>query len=286
MDSDKHSNSYIDLHIHTNYSDGVFSPKEVVEYASKIKLFAIGITDHDSVDGIDEAIEAALGTGVEIVPGIELSAEVTLDSQKSEVHILGYFLDYKSKKLQKALDILKKARQNRAIEILETLKKNKIELKNIDFLYSVENKALGRLHFARALVKEKFVGSIQEAFRKYLSNGCPAYVPKYSISVREAIELILSIGGAPIMAHPYYAHYSDKNVFKTFVQDGLAGIEAWHIKHSECSVKKFLDLAKEFNLVVTGGSDCHGPFNEEYPVMGKIKVPYSVLEKLKDVKKR
>jgi predicted metal-dependent phosphoesterase TrpH len=275
------NNSYIDMHIHTSWSDGVFSPKEVVEYALNMKLAAISITDHDSVDGIDEALNCSLQSSIEIIPGIELSSEIESESGKSEIHILGYYIDYKSESLKKFLDIFKKARYDRAVKIFEILKKNGVELKNADFINNIGNKAIGRLHFAKALIEEEFVGSVQEAFQKYLSKDKPAYVPKYSISVKEAIKLVLDSAGIPVMAHPYYVHYTDINLFNSLIEYGLMGIEAWHIKHSENVVKRFIDIAKKFSLLVTGGSDCHGPYKKESPIMGKIKVPYSVLVNLK-----
>lgn len=284
MDSSKLNNLYVDMHIHTIYSDGVFSPKEVVEYASKVNLSAISITDHDSVDGIDEAVKVAAKTGIEVVPGVELSSEIMLNSQKSEMHVLGYFIDYKSEKLKEVLAVFKQARYNRAIEILAKLRKNGVMLKDDSFVKDAGNRVIGRLHFAKALVEEKLVGSIQEAFQRYLANDKPAYVSKYSLSAGDIIKLILSIGGVPVMAHPCYIHYSDISIFESLVKDGLMGIEAWHIKHSESAVRKFLNLAEYFNLIVTGGSDCHGPYKKEKPVMGRVKVLYSVIEDLKKAK--
>ncbi|MDR0819985.1 MAG: PHP domain-containing protein [Endomicrobium sp.] len=286
MDNTGTANLYVDMHIHTNYSDGAFTPKEVVEYASKMKLAAISITDHDCVDGIDEALEIASKTGLEIVPGIELSSEVILDSQKSEMHILGYYIDYKSEKLKKTLTVFKKARYERAVKMLEKLKKSDAELKDDSFLKKIEDKVIGRLHFAKALVEEKLVGSVNEAFQRYLSKDKPAYIPKYSMLVHDAIKLILNAGGIPVMAHPYYIHYNDENMFKSLIKDGLMGIEAWHIKHSENTVKNFLNLAEKFDLIATGGSDCHGPYKKELPVMGKMRVPYSVMENLKRTKEK
>jgi predicted metal-dependent phosphoesterase TrpH len=278
--------AYVDMHIHTNYSDGTFTPQEAVKYASEVKLVAISITDHDCVDGIDEALKFASKVGIEVVPGIELSSEVMLDSQKSEMHILGYYIDYKSKKLKKALSVFKKARYERAIEMLEKLKKSGAKFKDDNFLKKIEGKVIGRPHFAKALVEEKLVGSVNEAFQRYLSKGKPAYVPKYSISAHDAIKLILNAGGIPVMAHPYYVYCDDENTFKSFIKDGLMGIEAWHIKHSENTVKKFLKLAEKFNLIATGGSDCHGQYKKELPVMGKMRVPYSVVENLKEKKEK
>jgi predicted metal-dependent phosphoesterase TrpH len=275
------TDTVLDMHIHTNYSDGVFSPKEVVEYASKMKLLAISITDHDCVNGIDEALIVAKKNNIEVIPGIELSCQVEHNLQKSEMHILGYFIDYKSQKLQNILSIFKQARYDRALAILDKLKEHNIVLKDKTFIKNSQNQSIGRLHFAKALVMEGFVNSVQEAFQRYLSYDKPAYVPKHYMSAIEAIELILSLGGLPVMAHPYYMHYNNKSVLKNLVDNGLAGIEVWHVRHTDSLVKKFLELAKDFNLLVTGGSDCHGPFEKDIPTMGRIKVPYYILDELK-----
>jgi predicted metal-dependent phosphoesterase TrpH len=274
---------YVDLHIHTNYSDGTFTPSEAVEYASKMKLTAISVTDHDSVDGIDEALEASSKAGLEFIPGIELSSEVG-DSSKSEMHILGYHIDYKSEELKETLEVFKKARFKRAREIFEKLKKNGIEIKDKSFIDEAEHKAIGRLHFAKSLIEEGYVNSISEAFQRYLAVGKAAYIPKYAISASDAIKLIRKSGGVPVMAHPYYTHYNDKAMLRSLVNDGLMGLEAWHIKHPDSAVKKFLSLAEEFDLIVTGGSDCHGPYKDDAPIMGTVRVPYSVVEKLDKAK--
>jgi predicted metal-dependent phosphoesterase TrpH len=276
---------FIDMHIHTNCSDGTFSPREVVEYASKVKLSAISITDHDCVSGIDEALDIAEKNNIEVISGIELSCQIENDFQKNEIHVLGYFIDYKSEKLQKVLSIFRQIRYDRALKILNKLKESNIALKDESFIKNIEGQSIGRLHFAKALVKECFVNSIQEAFQRYLSYGKPAYFPKHYMSARQAIDLILSVEGIPVMAHPYYMHYNDKSMFKKLIDKGLGGIEVWHVKHTDGLVKKFLELAKEFNLLVTGGSDCHGPFGREAPLMGKIKVPYCVLNNLKIAKR-
>ncbi|MCL2390549.1 MAG: PHP domain-containing protein [Endomicrobia bacterium] len=276
------SEKYVDLHIHTNYSDGAFSPAEIVEYAKKTNLAAISITDHDSVDGIDEALQAAQGSDIEIIPGIELSSSSTdSDGQITEMHILGYYIDYKSEKLNETLSVFRKTRLERAYEILKKLKENGVNLKDESFLKNVGKKSIGRLHFAKAMINESFAGSVQDAFQRYLAVNKPAYVPKYYMSAADAINLILSVGGIPVMAHPYYIHYTDKAMFKSLIDSGLKGIEAWHSKHPESAVRKFLALAEEFNLIATGGSDCHGTYKNEPPLIGRIKVPYSVVENLK-----
>ncbi|AKL97754.1 PHP domain-containing protein [Endomicrobium proavitum] len=279
------SEFYVDLHIHTHYSDGVLTPAEVVERAKKLKLAAISITDHDSVEGIEEAVSAAAGTNLEVIAGIELSSQADT-SPKSEMHILGYYINYKSESFRAALEVFKKARLERAYKILEKLKENGIVLKNESFITDNNKKSVGRLHFAKALIEEGFVGSIQEAFQRYLAEGKPAYVPKFHISANDAVKLIKSVGGVAVMAHPYYAHYNDRAMLDALIKSGLDGLEAWHIKHPESAVKKFLSLTQELGLIATGGSDCHGPYKNEPPIIGRVKVPYSVIENLEKAKER
>jgi predicted metal-dependent phosphoesterase TrpH len=275
---------FVDLHVHTNYSDGVLTPSETVELASKLKLAAISITDHDTVSGLEEAFEAGKKFGVEIISGVELSSELDT-ARKTEMHILGYHINPKSQALVETLNIFKRARVKRAGEILKKLSALGINLKSGELLKNSGGRIIGRLHFAKALVEEGFVENISEAFNKYLATGKPAYESKIFISPGDAIKLIIKAGGIPVLAHPYYGHYNNKNILKGLVSDGLMGIEAWHIKHPDHAVKKFLAIAEEFNLIPTGGSDCHGPFKDEPAILGKIKVPYSVIEALENKKR-
>jgi hypothetical protein len=279
----QHEVFYVDLHIHTTFSDGALSPTEVVAYASKVGLSAISITDHDCVDGIEEAIKAGKKYGVEVISGIELSAELD-NISRTEMHILGYYVNYKSKSFLDALSIFKKVRIQRANEIYLKLEKLGMKLDPEGLIQNIENKVIGRLHFAKALVDKQYVSSISEAFQKYLGLDKPAYVPKHYISPKEAINLIIRAGGIPVLAHPYYGHYSNRNIFKSLINDGLMGIEAWHSSHPQHIVKKFLNIADEMGLVATGGSDCHGGGYGNLPLIGKIKVPYSALEALEERK--
>lgn len=276
---------FIDLHTHTCYSDGVFTPSEAVAYASKVGLSAISITDHDTVDGVEEALEAGKKYGVEVISGIELSAELD-NVAKTEMHILGYYVNHKSKSFNEALSVFKKARKKRAEDIFLKLKSLKIELEPEGLITGTGGRNIGRLHFAKALTEKKYVSSVSEAFQKYLGLDKPAYVPKHYISPKDAISLIIKAGGIPVLAHPYYGHYSNRNIFKGLVNDGLMGIEAWHKSHPPHIVKKFLSIAEELNLIATGGSDCHGAYGNETPLMGKIKVPYSVLEALEEKRRQ
>jgi hypothetical protein len=276
---------YVDLHIHTNYSDGTFTPEEAVQNAKKVGLTAIAITDHDCVAGIDAAMAEGERIGVEVISGVELSTEIDCP-ERSEMHILGYLLNWKNAQLQESLSLFQKSRQKRANQINDKLSKMGLLLgkEKLDELSKIH--CVGRLHFAKALLEAGYVATLNEAFQKYLSFGKPAYVPKFHLKPEEAISLILKTGGIPVLAHPYYGHYSNKNMLNSLVRSGLAGIEVWHSRHGESTVNNFLKLTKELNLLATGGSDCHGVFGGEPAAMGRIKIPYSVVENLKKHKEQ
>lgn len=271
---------FIDMHIHTNYSDGVFTPEEAVRHAKKVGLSAIAITDHDCVDAIDAAIEEGKNLGVEVIPGVELSTEIDCP-ERSEMHILGYFINWKNEQMKESLSLFQKSRQKRANQIIDKLSKLGLVLSRNSMDALSKSHCVGRLHFAKALIEEGFVATINEAFQKYLAFGKPAYVPKFHLKPEEGISLILKTGGIPVLAHPYYGHYSNKNMLNSLIRSGLAGIEVWHSKHSQNTVNNFLKLAKELHLLPTGGSDCHGAFGNDPAVMGTIKIPYSVIIDLK-----
>jgi 3',5'-nucleoside bisphosphate phosphatase len=201
-----------------------------------------------------------------------------------EMHILGYLIDYKNKQFQEALILFRKARQKRAQQIYEKLLKLGVLLDK-EALYEIAGEgSIGRLHFAKALMKEGFVRNIVDAFQKYLGYGKPAFVPKFRLKPEAAIKMIRRIGGIPVMAHPFYGHYTNKALIKGLIKNGLCGIEVWHSKHSPSTSKMFGELAKELGLLSTGGSDCHGTFENEDAHMGSVKVPYSVLENLRERK--
>ncbi|MDR2860215.1 MAG: PHP domain-containing protein [Elusimicrobiota bacterium] len=271
---------FVDMHVHTIYSDGTWTPAALVEAAIKKNLAAIAITDHDSIDGVEEVLKEAQGKDIEIVAGVELSSFI--DGIEPEVHVLGYFLDYQSDYLKKELDIFRQVRLERAYDMVEKLKMCGVRLKDISFVENAGRMSVGRLHFAKAILKEGFVSSIQEAFFKYIGRGKPAYVQKFLLSSADAVKLILKAGGIPVIAHPYYMN--DYNTIKDLTKEGLMGIEVWHTKHNSSAVKTFLKMADELNLIATGGSDCHGAFGKEHDILGSQRVPYSVFENLKKAK--
>jgi predicted metal-dependent phosphoesterase TrpH len=271
----------VDLHVHTNYSDGVFTPERAVQYAREKGLAAISITDHDIVDGIPAAIAEGQRQGVEVIPGIELSAEVISAGQSTEMHILGYYINWENRQFLESLTLFRTYRQERARKIFDKLHNLGVALDTTTVYPAGPAGAIGRLHIAKALIAQGFAANVVDAFQKYLGIGKPAYVPKLRLTPQDAISMILKVGGIPVLAHPYYGHYSNRNLLRALVKDGLRGIEVWHSKHAPQTVALFTNLAAELGLIATGGSDCHGGFGNEHPLMGTIKVPYSAVEQLK-----
>jgi predicted metal-dependent phosphoesterase TrpH len=268
---------FVDLHLHTTFSDGTYTPKELIAQAARKNLCAVAIVDHDTVDGIDPALETARGKGIEIIPGIELTAEY----DNSEVHILGYLLDHKNNGLLQELARLKKNRVERVHKMADKLNDLGVKLDAESVLEIAKQGTVGRLHIARVMVKKGLVGSIPEAFRKYIGDKSPAYVCGFRFSVKEAIKLIKKAGGIPILAHPYSIDKDE--LIPEFVGYGLMGLEVYYPEHSQSMVNFYLGLAKKFNLLVTGGSDCHGDAKPEAK-MGSMKVSYLLVEKLKQAK--
>jgi len=279
--------SYADLHVHTTFSDGAFTPEEAVAFAREAGLCAISITDHDMTDGIEPAIARGGDCGVEIIPGIELSSEITnANGGHTELHILGYLIDWKNEEFQKTISLFRKARTQRAAIIIEKLALIGIKLDEARLKKIAGGGAIGRLHFAKVLVETGFAGSITDAFQRFLGHGKPAYAPKMALSPADAIRLILDTGGVPVLAHPLYVHSTNANIITELVELGLKGIETWHSKHPPAAVKKFADIAFELGILSTGGSDCHGSFANEPPMMGKIKIPYHTVVELKKCKSK
>jgi hypothetical protein len=274
---------FIDLHVHTNLSDGAFTPEDVVRRAQETGIAAIGITDHDTTDGILPAIKEGAKCGIEVVPGIELSAEFK-SSSEGEMHVLGYYINWENPHLQEQLRLFRQARERRAFHILDKLAAVNVRVDEEKLFRLSGAGAVGRLHIARVMLEQKYVESISEAFQKYLSFGKPAYVPKLRLQPQEAVRMIRKIGGIPVLAHPYYGSYSNRNIIGSLVKIGLQGLEAYHIRHSLKIQESFIELAREFGLLVTGGTDCHGPLGGKEPLLGSLKLPYELLIKLKNRK--
>ncbi|HHF98162.1 PHP domain-containing protein [Candidatus Aerophobetes bacterium] len=267
----------IDLHIHTVYSDGTYTPGEVVKKAKEIGLVAISITDHDSVEGVEEALQAGREFGVEVVPGVEMSSDVDHD----EIHILGYYLDFKKKEFLSKLDYFQKIRIERNERLFRRLEELGMPVSSEEVLKLAPKGVVSRLHIARCMVEKKYVSSIDEAFEEWLNPGKPAYVERERISPFEVINLILEAEGVPVFAHPFLSRRDD--LIPKMIDAGLMGIEVYHSTHDEKTVKHYMEIAKRYDLLITGGSDCHGEAKDEV-LMGKVDVPVSVLWELKKAK--
>lgn len=257
-----------DLHIHTTASDGLLSPEEVIRWAAQKKLSAVAITDHDTIKGIQPALEYSEKYPVEVVPGIEFSTEYN----EEEIHILGYYIDYDNKELLKKLDEMYQSRFNRAIKMVDKLQEIGIQITLEQVQAIAENGTIGRPHIARAMQEKGYITNIKDAFKQYLGKGCPAYVERYRIGCKEAIDLIKRLGGVAVLAHPGLV--DNRSYISDIIEMGIEGIEAYHTKHDDETIRFSVKLAADYNLLITGGSDCHGIFLNNEPILGNIWVDY------------
>ncbi|MEA4849528.1 MAG: PHP domain-containing protein [Clostridiaceae bacterium] len=265
-----------DLHIHTTASDGLLSPGEVVRWSKVKRLAAIGITDHDTVKGISPAEEAASKYGVEIVPGIELSTIF----EDEEIHILGYYIDYKALWFTDTLEEIQNSRYERAEKIVNKLNKMGIDI-TLDQVRDIADEgAMGRPHIARAMIDKGYIGNIKEAFNEYIGKDCPAYVERYKLSSSEAIGMVRSLGGISVLAHP--GLIKNKSNIGKIIDLGIDGIEVYHTKHDDETVRNMLAIAASRKLLITGGSDCHGMKMNNEPILGNCSVDYKYVTMLKD----
>jgi len=265
---------FADLHLHTKFSDGTFTPEELVLRAQQNGLACIALTDHDSVEGCARASKACAAVKMDFIPGAELTAE----HNDIEVHILGYFLAITDEKFLARIGMFQTVRQNRIREMVAALNKLGIPLKAESVFALANCKSPGRPHVARALVKENLIGSLDEAFERFLKKGRPAWVPKTKMSALEAVELIHRAGGLAVVAHPGLNRSDD--IIPDLVAAGMDGIECFHTKHSTVMSERYLEIADKYHLLVTGGSDCHG-FSKKQPLIGTVKLPYEHVEQMK-----
>lgn len=265
-----------DLHTHTTASDGLMSPQEVVRWASVKRLKAVGITDHDTVNGIAPAIEASARYGVEVVPGIELSTLY----EEEEIHILGYYIDYKAGWFLDTLKKIQNSRFERAERIVGKLQDLGMEITLEQVKNIAEDGAIGRPHIARAMINKGYIANIKDAFKGYIGKGGPAYVDRYKLDCGEAIEMIKKLGGISVLAHPGLV--KSKEYIGRILDLGIDGIEAYHSKHDEDTVRYALAIARSRKLLVTGGSDCHGIMLNNEPIIGNCSVDYKYVQMLKD----
>ncbi len=273
----------IDLHTHSTASDGSLSPRELLIYAKKKGAAAISLTDHDTVAGIEEALTAGREQDLEVIPGLEISAQYT----GGTMHILGYYIDPSGPVLNQELNRLQEARRDRNPKIVEKLQGLGLPI-TFDQVQALAKGQIGRPHIAQALLQTGAVSSLEEAFQKYLTKGAAAYVEKFRFPPHKAISLILRAGGIPVLAHPKTLQCSSFRDLKILVEElivsGLKGIEVFYPDHSSEQTAAYFSLVRELDLLYTGGSDFHGGNKEKVDLLvglGDLKIPYEIVENLK-----
>ncbi len=275
--------SRIDLHIHTSASDGKFSPREVVAQAVAVGMRVIAITDHDTVNGIAEAVaEAERFPQFTLIPGVEISTDVA----EGEVHVLGYFIDYTDSGLKAVLTHMGNARRERAQKMVARLGELGLKISWSRVQEIAGDGSMGRPHVAQAMLEGGYIATFKEAFAKYIGRGCPAYVEWERLSPAGAVALILKTGGLPVLAHPLTTH--DPPALTAELKTvGLIGIEAYYNGYTQEETGNILNLAKSHHLITTGGSDYHGlDSNLETPIGGAPVPDVSVESLMASVRER
>jgi predicted metal-dependent phosphoesterase TrpH len=264
----------VDLHSHTYYSDGYYSPEELLHKAKDAEIEILSITDHDSVHAIEEATEVGKQLGIEVVPGVEISS----DLRGAEVHILGYFIDIKNEELEHYLEFFREERVRRAGRIVSKLNHLGLEITLDDVLDKARNSAVGRPHIAQVMVDKELVRSYFEAFNKYIKNGGPAYERKVHLSPQSAFKIISDAGGLSFIAHP--SHMSESLV-KELIDAGADGIEVIHPSHSKELTRFYRGIVNEYFLLESGGSDFHGGKREDNSKFGEYYTTPIVVEAMR-----
>ncbi len=262
-----------DLHVHTTYSDGMLSPGEVVRGAAGSGLRAVAITDHDCVDGVGPGIDAGSKVGLEVIPGIEISAA----KDEIEIHILGYFIDWQEPSLLKKLSRMRENRVERMNRMVCLLRGRGADLSEEDVIGTSPDGTVGRLHLARVMVEKNIVTGAREAFDRYIGDGKPCHVKHERLDYREAIDMIRRAGGVPVLAHP--GTMGKDKYIPDYIDAGLRGIETFHTNHAAAASTRYLSLAGEHDLVTTGGSDCHGTEINNI-LIGNVSVGYEAVRAL------
>lgn len=276
----------IDLHIHTTYSDGTFSPEMVVDTAVECGLDVIALTDHDNIlsHKVANNYVKKNNINIEIIPGVEINTIY----KEYEVHILGYFMDTDNNEFQNLMKAQQEARVKQTNEIIELLNKKagiRIKFEDIKSLVA-EGGSIGRPHIARAITNAGGVNNVMEAYAKYINDASNVYVQRKTVSPHDACEIIYDAGGIPVFAHPIDVEISDE-LAKDLTSYGLRGIEAYHRKHSPAMIEHYSSLAEKYGLIITGGSDFHAPsVNHGSILMGKNFVPSWVYDELIKEKRR
>ncbi|HXG49695.1 MAG TPA: PHP domain-containing protein [Methylomirabilota bacterium] len=265
---------FADLHLHTCFSDGTYTPEELVGHGRRLGFRALALTDHDTVEGCARMAAACREAGLDFLPACEFTAEI----DEHELHLLGYCLDIGHARLLEELQRFQLVRQNRIREMVARLNGLGVPVE-ADAVFALANcRSPGRPHLARMLVRLGQCSSLDEAFERFLKRGRPAWVPKRKMSALDAIRLIHQAGGVAVLAHPGLTRIDE--IIPKLVAAGLDGLECFHTKHSTATSEHYLEMADRHRLLVTGGSDCHG-MNKGRPLIGTIKLPITHVERLR-----
>lgn len=265
----------VDLHAHTTASDGSFTPRELIREAARRGLRVLAVTDHDSTDGLADALdEARRHPPIEIVPGIEINCDV----EGAEIHILGYYPDYEAAWFQEFCQRQREERRARIHRITDRLATLGLPVDPEEVFALVEEGSAGRPHVARVMVSRGYVKSVREAFDRYLGASKPAHVPRRKLTPEDAVRLIRRAGGVPVFAHPGLADRDE--MIPAFVEAGLMGIECYYSEHSAAQTAGYVERCRAHDLVATGGSDFHGP-KVRAATLGVPSLPMAVWEALK-----
>lgn len=265
-----------DFHLHTTASDGRFSPEKVVQLAAERGLEVIAITDHDSVAGVIAAVKAAESfPPLKVIPGVEINTDIP----NGEVHILGYFIDYRSQELRQTLHRLRQARRRRARKIVAKLAQLGIEVEWERVKELSAGGSIGRPHIAQAMLEQGYISRLQEAFNRYIGRYGPAYVERERLSPVGAVKLVAKAGGLPVLAHPAGIDNLEE-LLEQLTAEGLVGLEAYYNGYGQRTVKFLVNIADKHGLIITGGSDFHGFGGGNETPVGGIDIPSVCLEQL------
>lgn len=277
---------YIDLHTHTTASDGTFTPSALVDYAISKNLAAIAITDHDTVDGLAPAKNhLGLNTSLEIISGIEFSTNAPY--LKSDIHILGLYIDETDPHFTHALLDIVNSRNERNLKMVEKLCDIGLKITMEDVIRNSTNGIITRAHFGKALLQKGYIKNLSEAFTKYIGTGCVGFIPRRKLSPEKAIQMIVDCGGIAVLAHPTLYHLNLReldSLIQELVKSGLKGIEGIYSLYNKSEINYLQDFANQYGLLITGGSDFHG--NNKVGIdlgvgRGQLKTPYELLDPIK-----
>lgn len=272
----------IDLHMHSIFSDGTFTPEELIAHGKKIGLKAMALTDHDTTGGVPRFLAAAAAEGMKAITGVEVSA----DPPSGTMHVLGYCVDVTDADFNRHLEWIRAGREERNTEILQKLNQLGMRITMEEVAAKAGGDIVARPHFSQVMIEKGYVKDKKEAFDRYLARGKPAYCERRRLGPEETIELIRRAKGVPTIAHPFSLKLSNvelRALLKTLADYGLLGLECYYTEHSGDMVKTYVKMAEEFGLIATGGSDFHGAVSPNTRMgtgFGNLSVPDDVVDRI------